>query len=255
MKTLFNGSEKKMLYKLLLSSKEEVKEIILKNTNPRKYHIVDNQNYITIFPKSKRANFYPFLTCHVDTVFSKKPKIKEENEILKSLNDVGLGGDDRCGCFISLLFLKNDIDLFGYGIFDYEEMGCLGSIEMTKNENICKYIQENVSCIIGLDRRGHNQINVYTHTAEFIKILKNFIKKNKYLLKPKTMTDAEVLGDKLCICSANISVGYEREHTKKEIINLKSLSNNLLNIIKLPAEFWEKQFMIKKSQTYFFKKK
>ena len=56
---------------------------------------MDDYGNITVYNTPKKS--IPAFCCHLDTVHRAKPNIQVvKDDILLSINDVGVGGDDKC---------------------------------------------------------------------------------------------------------------------------------------------------------------
>lgn len=157
------------------------------------------------------------LTAHMDTVFKSPPKhiyYDKEQHIMWSPE--GLGADDRAGVFAIVKILQA-----GYRpticLTTDEEKGSLGAekmlIDIPHNPFELKYIIE-------LDRRGENDCVFYgCNNEKFI----DFVEKFGFLTNWGTFSDISSICPFWEVAGANLSVGYENEHSKTEFLNTEAL--------------------------------
>jgi ribosomal protein S27AE len=147
-----------------------------------------------------------------------------------------IGGDDKCGIYIILYYLKyisKDINfLFTVG----EEVGGIGSKHFViNNKNIKK--ENNIPYGLVLDRRGNCDIicaNNGYGVLEFEEALKKVGKKFNYKDATGTFSDADYLS-KLFSC-ANLSVGYNNPHTNSEFVDIEDLHSAIEFVATIVTE-------------------
>ena len=219
---------------LKLNTHEEVVDLLLSNTN-EDYFVHKSAMFTIIIPNGiDISNPAPMLCVHTDTVSSLKPsKFLLEGDTLTNPDGV-LGADDRAGCWIVNELLKAKENRFIIGIFDEEESGGIGSSELMKSEHFNKLcITESssiVSCFIGLDRRGGDEVAYYGMESESFELA---IETTFPQLNPAigSFTDASNLAFGYQISCCNLSVGYYKEHTAQESLNVSEMEN-ILKILK-----------------------
>jgi hypothetical protein len=176
-------------------------------------------------------------TSHTDSVHLNVDKVHQDivvTSTLYSKNDnQPLGADDAAGNW--LMFNMIDAKIPGvYAFFRGEERGGIGSSWCAKNR---KDLFENIDCAIAFDRRGKDSI--ITHQGrgrgcsdEFGLSLAQAIGLGYKLDDTGIYTDtAEFFG--LVRNCTNVSVGYEHEHSKKEIlcrVHIEKLRDRLLQV-------------------------
>jgi len=198
----------------------------------------------------------PLLCVHLDTIntHSKdniKPTVDDfvfdsKNNIisLSPLSELScLGGDDRAGLYIALKLIDymNETDNFKYdiGFFIDEEIGCIGSgnLSLDLKENLIEDFSP--TCFIGLDRKsGYGKQEVALYGYDNDELTKLF---TEYGFKESigSITDAsELANDIACV---NLSVGYDNEHTKNEVLYVDCMENTLqvLKDIEIPNKVYE----------------
>lgn len=198
------------LLKILLQLEEESLEEVVIEYLQEKYHYVFTEpgHYVMAL-----GSLPIVLVAHLDTVFLPPKKIyydKEENVIFSGR---GLGADDRAGVWIIFQLLKAGFRpsiLFTLG----EEDGCVGAMEFTNAFSDLPSIQTNFG--IELDRHGRNDCVFYDcDNPEFTA----FIESYDFKTKKGSFSDISAIAPLWGIAFANVSVGYEDEHTRYEILH------------------------------------
>lgn len=216
----------------------EVINLIEQGVDLKKFKILKDKYYKIYIPNNLKKPV-PMLCVHTDTVF---PHIPEAFQMKKGRlscknKGVGLGGDDRTGCYILHKLMIQKPDKFIFAVFDLEELGCLGS----RSFNMFS-IQEKVSILIGLDRKGSNEFALYGYESEdLLKILDTF---PNYHTDFGSITDVAVLAEESNICCFNLSVGYYKQHSSSEFTIVRDVDRAEKFLLNLPADFWGKQFMV-----------
>jgi putative aminopeptidase FrvX len=178
------------------------------------------------------------LCVHTDTVF---PHIPESFSMKKGRlscknKGIGLGADDRNGCFLLHQVMLNRPKDFIFAVFELEELGCIGS----RSFNMFQ-VQDMVSVLIGLDRKGSNELALYGfESEELLKLLDTF---PNYHTDFGSITDCAVLAEESNICCFNLSVGYYKQHTEREFTIVRDVERAEKFLLNLPEEFWNKHFI------------
>jgi hypothetical protein len=216
----------------------EVIKLIEQNVNLKKFKILKDKYYHVYIPE-KLNKPVPMLCCHSDTVFPHIPNSFRINKGRLSCKNkgIGLGADDRNGCYLlHQMMLKRPQD-FIFALFDLEELGCLGS----RSFNLFP-IQELVSIFIGLDRKGSNEFALYGYeNEELLSILDTF---PNYHIDYGSITDVAILADVTNICCFNLSVGYYKQHSEREFTIVRDVERAEKFLLNLPEEFWGKQYFV-----------
>ena len=166
----------------------------------------------------------PMLCVHIDTINTSMNceddlVIHKEGRVLsvdRSCSAFCLGGDDRAGVWIALELIKymEETQDFKYdiGFFYDEEIGCVGSSKYT--------VSEHTTALIGLDRRSPKGTNeVATYGCDNKALIVKFMEQG-YSEASGSVTDASNLAESCNIACINLSVGYDFEHTKDELLYL-----------------------------------
>ena len=207
---------------------------------------------ITIPTKYGNAVYVPpkredsvLLVAHTDTVWGNTPvKVKVKGDIMYSGNKkIGIGADDRAGV-AALAMLKDE----GHAmlIVPEEETGCNGSREFAK---ICPDLIEQHRYAIQFDRRGGSDLVRYEcDNPDFDDyLLKNL---GGYDLATGSFSDICELCPAGGIAGVNISIGFMREHTTSETLNLKQWHNTVMKVKLMIAHECPKFEYIEALNTY-----
>jgi len=194
----------------------------------------------------------PMLCVHLDTIntHSVTKELKttfedfeyDENLGVIALNPNSslscLGGDDRAGVWIALKLIEHmeATNNFKYniGFFEDEEIGCHGSYCFSLESEALNVVI-NTTCYIGLDRRspkGAQEVALYGYDNR--ELTDTFVALG-YSETLGSVTDAsELANDSIACCT--LSVGYDKEHSKDEVIYVKCMVDTLevLKALELP---------------------
>lgn len=164
---------------------------------------------------------------------------------LQRIDGKPIGGDDRCGITIMLKLLSKakkyeEIRKHIYVFTNYEERGLLGvkNIQKLLNKNnseiddknnelkeligIINKIKNNISFIIGLDRKGfrHYVNYFYKVNSELSKLLKIYYNLNE---ERGSVSDVKVLSEIFDSDHINLSVGFYNAHFSDEYVKISDL--------------------------------
>lgn len=198
------------------------------------------------------SEIYPCVVSHTDTVHDiyKDFKIYEDGDVLfawdgNTNQQVGIGGDDKVGIFITLEALIK-FDNIKVAFFVEEESGCNGSREAEMEWF------DDVSFVLQCDRKGNSDFVTNTWGTElsskdFQDSIQSTIKSYGYSFSDGGLTDAVQLKDNgLEVCSANMCCGYYNPHTKGEYIKTSEVLNCLDMVLDLCENFssqkWEHKY-------------
>ena len=179
----------------------------------------------------------PMLCIHLDTINDASDKTPNHTDFVFNPKDNTIrlsrksklscvGGDDRCGVFIVMYYFAKLINKYHIGFFCDEEIGGIGSEQASKLLND----DSSISCFIGLDRKGVDEVATYGYDNE--ELTQAFVSLG-YKEANGTFTDASNLASEGSLACVNISVGYDNEHTKNEVIYtdvLEATAKTLLNV-------------------------
>lgn len=213
----------------------------------QKYPVIEMDDFGNITVANTQDPRVPAFCCHLDTVHRKEPDLELiNNQVLMSMNDAGVGGDDKCGIVACLELLERVPCKCLF--FRDEESGCRGSNKFNADS-----LKNNLFCI-EIDRRGASDL-IFSGSRgcmcsdEFKERVKTFFPH----CKPAqgSLTDVCVLGEAE-INMMNLSAGYYRPHTDKEYVVLPELELNIDCLERLAKDILEhplKDYKYKRSAT------
>ena len=193
------------------------------------YFVVDGNIYI----ERGDAEDYPCIVAHMDTVheivedlhpLEMNGKITGFNRV--SMEQTGIGGDDKVGIFIALECLR-EFDNIKVAFFRDEEVGCLGSYDAHM------HFFKNCRFVLQCDRRGNSDFitdasGVELSSKAFQDDVLPIISGYGYKFANGMMTDVMALKENGIRCSvANISCGYYNPHHYTEYVNIADVENCL----------------------------
>ena len=147
-----------------------------------------------------------------------------------------IGGDDKCGIFITLSLLRKYKNKLNFVFSINEEKGMTGIQSVVNSQDFSKVLYG-----IVIDRRGAGDIicvdNSYG-TKEFEAALKKV--GDPYGFKPArgSCSDANHIRSK--VSCANLSSGYYNPHSKKEFVILDDVQNSMDYIDSIVSTITEK---------------
>ena len=169
------------------------------------------------------------LVAHMDTVFLAPPTeifYDREEQVIWSPH--GLGADDRAGIYGIYYLLKQGYRPTILFMRDEEDC-CAGAYELT---GIMTKL-ENINYMIELDRAHHNDCVFYDVANEQFQA---YIESFGFHTAIGSYTDIRILSHYWKICSVNLSIGYEYEHTAYEYLKVNSFMNTLSAVAQMLSE-------------------
>ena len=208
-----------------MGHEEEVLEFLPKNLTKDKHN-----NYYIIIPGDDTTMF----TCHLDTADRKQTKVnlltKTENgeEYIFTDGSSILGADDKAGVTVLLYLMTHNVPGIYY-FFYGEERGGIGSRAVATEFASVEHLK-NVKKCISFDRRKTGSVITSQYgrvccSNQFGEALcKELNKSGLNLSNDPTgvFTDSASFMDDIPECT-NVSVGYNNEHTGREIQNITYL--------------------------------
>lgn len=217
----------------------------LYNSLAKKNYKIVLDDYYNITIKNTGEKEVPAFCCHLDTVQQHKPDLKLlDDKILMSVNEVGVGGDDKCG-IVACLELLEKIPCKVI-MFREEERGCIGS-RLYNNESL-----KNNKFLIEIDRKGSSDLitsigGVRLCSKEFEKLLKKSF--DGYKSTEGFLTDVKVL-EKANINMANVSAGYYYPHTAKEYVDLSVLQKTISCLENFANKYTQKEIFVRDESSF-----
>jgi hypothetical protein len=212
----------KEIIELLCMTQEQAFNEVLKVAG-RLDNVVRSNKYVVIKDNKPK----PMICVHLDTINTARG-----NEVFTANNFVAkdgyvkltpestltcLGADDRAGLWVALKLIADGYASdYHFGFFCDEEIGGVGS-DCYRKDFDTSY-EDNVTCFIGLDRMGVDEVATYgSDNQKLIELFTN----TGYKTALGSFTDASNLAyKKACV---NLSVGYYNEHTPKESLLIKGM--------------------------------
>jgi len=211
------------------------RQYIMDFIQPLKPHVIttDKGEVMAFIVYVGKSNI--MFTSHTDTVYmssdvKRQVVLLKENLYCKEDNQP-LGADDAAGNWLMFNMIHARVPGI-YAFFRGEERGGIGSSYCAKH---VPDLFQGVDCAIALDRRGYNSI--ITHQGmgrgcsdEFGLSLARVINLGYELDKTGIYTDTAEFFNLVPNCT-NVSVGYDREHSKMETLDkfhIERLRDSLL---------------------------
>lgn len=182
--------------------------------------VTDNENYMVIPGTDQRL----WLVAHIDTVCHGhiNRRIIMQRGIVSAF--VGqskkeraiLGADDRAGCFALLQLMRKDARPTIL-LTNYEERGGRG-VRVFVDETV---LWKPAKLFIEFDRAGCNEYVQYNENPE---AMHTWIKRfNVDFCRGGTYSDIRTISEKTRIPSFNMAIGYYRQHTEREYLDVAAM--------------------------------
>lgn len=196
-------------------SQPELKKYLMNELEEAGYEVISQKGFLYA-----RGDLPVLLTAHMDTVH--KECVREVCIVGSTISSPqGIGGDDRCGCYIILEAIKK---YKPYVLFcEDEEIGCVGSQIFSETEFIKELTQLNY--IIELDRKESNDLVFYNcRNTEFKKYM---VEKTGWKEARGSYTDISVLCPACDVAGVNLSCGYYSPHMVSEWVDFFDMKNTI----------------------------
>ena len=207
-----------------------------------------------IYATKGDANNYPCIVSHMDTVHDivENLTVEEVAGNLTGFNkftmeQTGVGGDDKVGIFIALQCLEN-FDNIKAVFFRDEEIGCEGSYSPDKQ------FFDDCYFVLQCDRKGNkdfvtNASGIKLAGDDFKADIKPIIGKYGYKFANGMMTDVMALKESGIKCAmANMSCGYYNPHCYNEFVNILDVINCLNMVIHIITKLQKSYTCIAKKE-------
>lgn len=171
------------------------------------------------------------LVAHMDTVF-KFPVSDLYYDQKKGVlwSPEGLGADDRAGIFAIIKILQDGLRP-SVILTTGEEDGGVGACAICERYPDCPI--PGLKYMIQLDRHGTNDCVFYDcYCPEFVDYVESF----GFCERWGSFTDISFLMPEWQIVGVNLSVGYEDEHSKQEILCINPLFDTIKKVKKMLTE-------------------
>lgn len=188
------------------------------------------------------------LVAHMDTVFKTPVSdlyYDERKGVLWSPE--GLGADDRAGIFAILKIIQSGLRP-SVILTTGEEMGGIGACALVAAHPTCPF--PGLKYLIQLDRRGTNDCVFYDcYCPDFVDYVESFGFCEHY----GSFSDISFLMPEWQIVGVNLSVGYQDEHSKTEVLYINALYDTIAKVKRMlqeqniPTFKYDEQVSIKQS--------
>ncbi|MEN8835917.1 MAG: hypothetical protein ABF265_07810 [Polaribacter sp.] len=177
-----------------------------------------------------KAELYPTMVCHIDTVheINNNIEIVQIDDVLLAIDTMtmeryGIGGDDKVGVYITLQMLKH-FDNFKAVFYLDEEVGCLGS-----SQSLFSFFDDS-TIVLECDRRGYNDfVTSISGTKLSDDVLHqdidNILTKYNRDKVNGGITDVGEIAEKNAVQVANMSCGYYDPHSDNEYIVISEVES------------------------------
>lgn len=211
-------------------------------------------DYNNILVKKGETENYPCVIAHIDTVHDILPEgeeitVKYNDNKLYGVNNitneqVGIGGDDKCGIYYALHAL-NEFENIKIALFVEEEIGCNGSRRAEAS------FFSNVGYFIQLDAPFNNLVSyncsgtqLFHEEGEFFNIISKHLydTMGEYELAFHPYTDVQPMRERFNMQAINFSAAYYNMHTPYEYIRLDEFSELLKMVDKIIYDLGEKKY-------------
>jgi di/tripeptidase len=172
------------------------------------------------------------LVAHLDTLADYRTEFRflEADGWIANANGI-LGADDRAGVYAILTILEEctgrDVDKPSVIFANHEETGCLGVKRFIRDE----VLSTGVKLFIELDRCGSDEYVAYMPNLP--KAVAAYIEHFGYRRTQGTSSDIKHLTRAYGIPSVNVSVGYYRQHTMHERLNIRELFATIERVLAM----------------------
>ena len=189
------------------------------------YPTIDTNEYVYA-----RGNIPLMLVAHLDTVLKQPPHkdlIYYDSKQAVMWSPCGLGVDDRAGVY-SVLYLvqwcptnRRPHILFTTG----EEDGGIGASAF-----LADYPEVKLKYIIELDRCGTDDCVFYDcDSDDFIEYVSSFGFTEDFGI----FSDISILCPSWKICGVNLSIGYDYEHSTREMLSIRAMNRTIKRVKKM----------------------
>lgn len=176
----------------------------------------------------------PCIAAHLDTVHQITGEgilpVEVRGSVLgilpKSLEQCGIGGDDKCGLYAALHCLRA-LPACRVALLVDEEVGCIGASQV----DLGFFAQ--AAFVLEADRRGGGDFvtaiaGTPLGSAAWLETVAPLYKARGFKAVAGAMTDVQELRDRGAgVSVANMSAGYHNPHTDRETIHLRELANTV----------------------------
>ena len=182
-----------------------------------------------VFIRKGRADYYPCVAAHIDTVQPLRPvQIVERDGILLGVDEqgqrTGIGADDKAGIYVCLELLERFDDI-AVALFASEEIGCVG-----ERHAPAAWFKD-VGYVIEFDCPGSGLVSysssgerLFANDGEFIQTAAPVLQAHgltRWQRHP--FTDVMALRQRFDFSCLNLSCGYHRWHCPDEYVVMEEV--------------------------------
>lgn len=216
------------LEQYLLAEAAGVVASILREEEEAGHAIIHGENF-WYFPDRSLDITRPLLVAHVDTVCSPFPpsELHRRGGRIRNPNGI-LGADDRAGVFAVLELRRRT----GVGVLlcDEEEHGAHGARAAARTIGDLIKLHP---YMVELDRHGYREVVYYRQECDtFCEHMESY----GFEEERGSFSDISVLSRELDVPGANVSIGFNSQHTKWEYLDLFSLWDTIARVQRLIEE-------------------
>lgn len=213
------GFEMSSFEHILKMSQDELKEHLTQRLSEVGYEPVSRDGFLYA-----KGSVPVLLIAHLDTVHAHHPDIICRSEDGRYwMSPYGIGGDDRAGVYMILLLMREC--RCHILLCEDEELGGVGARKFSKSK-----LRPEVNYIIELDRRGTNDAVFYNcDNPDFTEFVCSFGFEENH----GSFSDISVIAPYLKTAAVNISAGYFNEHRLHELIDTRTMCENVLKLIAM----------------------
>lgn len=216
-------NELKILTKIFNFTQGQVKHFMAQYLRTKYSKVYNKKEFVVA-----KGDIPIALVAHLDTVHADKSSKEIYYDSTKGVlwSPDGLGADDRAGIFSIIQILEK-----GYRptviLTTDEEIGALGAVALI--EAFPKPITK-LKYIIELDRRGSYDCVFYDcENPEFSEYVETF----GFLTEWGSFSDISEICPAWGIAGVNLSIGYQNEHTKYELLRVSWMKSTIKKVCKM----------------------
>lgn len=216
----------------------------------------DTDTYGNIYVTKGDAEVYPTMVCHIDTVHNVNLNVKvfkTNNKMFAmdttSIQQYGIGGDDKVGVYITFQMLEK-FDNFKAVFFKDEEVGCAGSEQAN-----FKFFDDS-SIVLQCDRKGNtdfvNDISgVELYDKNLQKVIKPILENYNRIECIGGLTDVLSIAENNKVQVANMSCGYYNPHMDDEYIDVNDVYQTAILCFQILSATKHKRFEMQRTKRTF----
>ena len=223
---VLSDKDYRLIEKLVSLNEKQMVQAMTQYLKAKYDNIITTKDYIIAIGDIPIA-----LVAHMDTVF-KFPVSNLYYDQKKGVlwSSEGLGADDRAGIFAIIKILQDGLRP-SVILTTGEEEGGVGACAICEKYPECPI--PGLKYMIQLDRHGTNDCVFYDcYCPEFVDYVESF----GFCERWGSFTDISFLMPEWQIVGVNLSVGYEDEHSKQEILCINPLFDTIKKVKKMLAE-------------------